>query len=159
MAATSTAGSLLVLEELCTARSSIRGSGLRLLAQKAGDVAGHLRLHSRALRRSFARLLGTGTARRPVEIDGGLIPERGIGQHAVDTALPLGGDDGFGRHVSRLSMPFLSQPLICHSLFTPFIFGNSGLRQILDSAGSIYVLHSTFAEPQARVAQATGAQK
>ncbi len=61
------------------------------------DVARHLRLHSRALRRSFTRLLGPGTARRTVQIDGGLISKRGIGQHAVDTALPLGGDDCFDR--------------------------------------------------------------
>src|SRR5579884_1900780 len=57
---------------------------LRVLGQKPGDVARHLGLHSRPLRRSFARLLGTGTARSAVEIDGGLIPKRGIGQDAAD---------------------------------------------------------------------------
>src|SRR6202043_1039037 len=36
-----------------------------------------------------------------------LIPKRGIGQHAVDTALALGDDNGFDRSVRRLSMPFL----------------------------------------------------
>ena len=60
-----------------------------------------------ALSGSFARLLGAGTARSLIQIDGSLIPKRGIGQHAVDTALPLGGDNGFDRSVRRLSMPFL----------------------------------------------------
>src|SRR6202022_4949739 len=62
---------------------------------------------ARALSGSFARLLGAGTARSLIQIDGSLIPKRGKGQNAVDTALPLGGDTGFDRSVRRLSMPFL----------------------------------------------------
>ena len=46
-----------------------------------------------------------GTARSLIQIDGSLIPKRGIGQHAVDTALPLGSDNGFDRSARRLSMP------------------------------------------------------
>ena len=87
--------------------SWIADSGLCLLAQKTRYVARHIRLRSRALSGSFARLLGAGTARSLIQIDGSLIPKRGIGQHAVDTALPLGGDNGFDRSVHRLSMPFL----------------------------------------------------
>ena len=78
-----------------------------LLAQKARYVARHFRLHSRTLRRSFARLLGAGTARGRIQIGGSLISERGIGQHAVDTVLPLGGDNDLDRGVCRLSPPFL----------------------------------------------------
>ena len=84
--------------------SWIADSGLCLLAQKTRYVARHIRLRSRALSGSFARLLGAGTARSLIQIDGSLIPKRGIGQHAIDTALPLGGDNGFDRSVRRLSM-------------------------------------------------------
>jgi hypothetical protein len=87
--------------------SWIADSGLCLLAQETRYVARHIRLRSRALSGSFARLLGAGTARSLIQIDGSLIPKRGIGQHAVDTALALGGDNGFDRSVRRLSMPFL----------------------------------------------------
>src|ERR1700719_2635220 len=72
--------------------SWIADSGLCLLAQKTRYVARYIRLRSRALSGSFARLLGAGTARSLIQIDGSLIPKRGIGQHAVDTALALGGD-------------------------------------------------------------------
>src|SRR3984893_17254785 len=87
--------------------SWIADSGLCLLAQKTRYVARHILLRSRALSGSFARLLGAGTARSLIQIDGSLIPKRGIGQHAVDTALPLGSDNGFDRNARRLSMPFL----------------------------------------------------
>src|SRR3984893_18604061 len=87
--------------------SWIADSGLCLLAQKTRYVARHILLRSRALSGSFARLLGAGTARSLIQIDGSLIPKRGIGQHAVDTALPLRGDNGCDRSVLRLSMPFL----------------------------------------------------
>ena len=87
--------------------SWIADSGLCLLAQKTSYVARHIRLRSRALSGSFARLLGAGTARSLIQIDGSLIPKRGIGQHAVDTALALDDDNGFDRSVRRLSMPFL----------------------------------------------------
>src|SRR3984893_6116984 len=87
--------------------SWIADSGLCLLAQKTRYVARHIRLRSRALSGSFARLLGAGTARSLIQIDGSLIPKRGIGQHAVDTALPLGSDNSFDRSARRLSMPFL----------------------------------------------------
>ena len=77
-------------------------SGVRFFSQVARDVARHLRLRSCALRRSFARLLGAGAARRLVQHDGRLIAQRGVGQHAVDDALALGGDKGFRRSVARL---------------------------------------------------------
>jgi hypothetical protein len=91
----------------CSDAFWIANSGLCLLAQKTRYIARHIRLRSRALSGSFARLLGAGTARSLIQIDGSLIPKRGIDQHAVDTALPLGGDNAFDRSVRRLSMPFL----------------------------------------------------
>jgi hypothetical protein len=66
----------------------------------------HIRLRSRALSGSFAWLLGAGTAGSLIQIEGSLIPKRGVGQHAVNTALPLGGDNGLDRSVCRLSMPY-----------------------------------------------------
>jgi hypothetical protein len=87
--------------------SWIADSGLCLLAQETRYVARHIRLRSRALSGSFARLLWAGTARSLIQIDGSLIPKSGIGQHAVDTVLALGDDNGFDRSVRRLSMPFL----------------------------------------------------
>jgi hypothetical protein len=93
--------------KLLRSPSWIADSGLCLLAQKARYVARHIRLRSRALSGSFARLLRARTARSHIQINGSLIPKRGIGQHAVDTALPLGGYNGFDRSVRHLSMPFL----------------------------------------------------